>query len=95
MILTVVVIGIGLAIAEIALRAVEATWHSAAPTGVVDSPKALRSRTSAGKLITPNLDVVVRRHPRWRAGWPTIGRSSAFVSSPIASAFRRSICCPS
>jgi hypothetical protein len=69
-ILTVVLIGtgLGLVIAEIALRAVEATWQSAAPTGVVDSPKALRSRTSAGKRITPNLDVVVRRHPRWRAG---------------------------
>jgi lysophospholipase L1-like esterase len=61
----VVVLGLLLAlgVAELGLRAVEAMSRAARPRGVVDSPKALNEKTAAGKRITPNLDVVVRRHP--------------------------------
>jgi lysophospholipase L1-like esterase len=63
--LALVLLGLGLALGlcEIGLRAVEATSRAAAPTGIVDSPKTLHVKTPAGRRITPNLDVVVRRHP--------------------------------
>ncbi len=59
-----------LALGEIGLRVVEATWEAAAPKGVVRSaqgvvlsPKELHRQTPAGKRIRPNLDVLVQRHP--------------------------------
>ena len=50
------------ALGEIGLRVVEATWEAAAPRGVVRSaqgvvlsPKELHTQTPAGKRIRPNL----------------------------------------
>ena len=60
-----VVLGLvaALALGEIGLRVIEAAPRAAAPRGVVTSSKALRQKTAAGKRITPNLDVIVQRHP--------------------------------
>src|SRR5215470_5660402 len=60
--LVAVSIAVGFGLSELGLRVYEATSYGA-PTGVVVSPKALRRETATGQRITPNLDVVIRRHP--------------------------------
>ena len=51
-----------LGLSEIGLRIFEATSFGA-PKGTVASPKALHQQTANGKRITPNLDIVIHRHP--------------------------------
>jgi hypothetical protein len=57
---------LALGLAELGLRAWE-TWRRVPVVrGEVDTPKALHTRTAAGKRITPHLDTVIRAHPTSR-----------------------------
>ena len=60
-----ILVGLALALglAELGLRAWEAWRQRPVVAGQVDTPKALHTRTAAGKRITPNLDTVIRAHP--------------------------------
>ena len=61
--LVVASIAVALGLLEIGLRVVDAVSGGPRPVVVVDSPKALHRQTLAGRRITPDLDVVIERHP--------------------------------
>jgi len=59
--LVVASVAVALGLLEVGLRVVDGV--SGGPPGLVDSPKVLYRQTPAGKRITPNLNVVIERHP--------------------------------